>query len=210
MKNLVLTVIGILTSVGIANIHAQEDLIKFGVDDTKHIPVGLKIGDLAPIIYDTAVNGNIINTAELVGKEEVVVIFYRGQWCPVCNRYLSNLSDSLEMIESKAKVILIGPESFENAQEESKMQDDKFTIIADAKGMYLSGFDVTFTVTDKYEKKIKTFLKTSIAENNEQQEAQLPVPATYVIGKDGKIKYRHFDYNYKVRATAKEILGALE
>ena len=210
MKNLVLTVFGILTSVGIANIHAQEDLIKFGVDDTKHIPVGLKIGDLAPIIYDTAVNGNIINTAELVGKEEVVVIFYRGQWCPVCNRYLSNLSDSLEMIESKAKVILIGPESFENAQEESKMQDDKFTIIADAKGMYLSGFDVTFTVTDKYEKKIKTFLKTSIAENNEQQEAQLPVPATYVIGKDGKIKYRHFDYNYKVRATAKEILGALE
>ncbi len=210
MKKIVLMLIVGLASAGILNVNAQEDFEKLGIDQLEYVPVGLNVGDVAPIIYETAVNGEKLNTAELIGKEEVVVIFYRGQWCPVCNKYLSNLSDSLAMIESKAKVIVIGPETIENASEMEKEQDEKFTIVADTRGLYLHGFDVAFTVTDKYEKKIKTFLKTSIEENNGQDDAKLPVPATYVIGKDGKIKYRHFDYNYKVRASAKEILGALE
>ena len=210
MRKIFVAVFGILSGAGLMNLNAQDDLDKFGMDEEKHIPVGLNVGDVAPIIYETAVNGEKINTAELVGKEEVVVLFYRGQWCPVCNKYLSNLSDSLEMIKSKATVIVIGPETFENAKKEAALHQDAFTIVADTNGMYLAGFDVAFTVTDKYEKKIKMFLQTSISENNQQNEAQLPVPATYVIGKDGKIKYRHFDYDYKVRATASEILGALE
>ena len=210
MRKVLVAVFGILSGVLFVNLNAQDNLDKFGIDEENHIPVGLNIGDVAPIIYETAVNGEKINTADLVGKEEVVIIFYRGQWCPVCNKYLSNLSDSLEMIESKATVIVIGPETFENANKEADLHDDAFTIVADTTGMYLIGFDVAFTVTEKYQKKIKTFLHTSIAENNNQSEAQLPVPATYVIGKDGRIKYRHFDYDYKVRATASEILGALE
>lgn len=195
---------------GLSSLSAQDELTKYGVDETQHIPVGLKVGDIAPIIYETAVNGQKINTAELVGKQEVVVLFYRGEWCPVCNRYLSNLSDSLDMIESKARVIVIGPEVIEKAKEVSSQQEEKFTIISDTKGMYLAGFDVAFNVTEKYQSKIKTFKQTSIAENNNQSEAKLPVPATFVIGKDGKIKYRQFDYDYKVRASAKDILDALD
>ena len=46
-------------------------------------------------------------------------------------------------------------------------------------------------------------------ENNNQEEAKLPVPATYIIGKDGLIKWRHFNYNYSQRASVKEILDNL-
>ena len=37
---------------------------------------------------------------------------------------------------------------------------------------------------------------TDITKNNNQEKATLPVPATYIIGKDGTIIWRHFDYNY--------------
>jgi len=67
-----------------------------------------------------------------------------------------------------------------------------------------------FSVTKKYEGKIKTFLMTDIAKNNNQDEATLPVPATYVIGRDDVIKRRHFNYNYGVRATAKENIDNLK
>ena len=154
MRKVLVAVFGILSGVLFVNLNAQDNLDKFGIDEENHIPVGLNIGDVAPIIYETAVNGEKINTADLVGKEEVVIIFYRGQWCPVCNKYLSNLSDSLEMIESKATVIVIGPETFENANKEADLHDDAFTIVADTTGMYLIGFDVAFTVTEKYQKKI--------------------------------------------------------
>lgn len=204
------TLLLIFASVGIGKAYSQTDLLKYGIDDNQHIPKGLNVGDKAPIIYETAVNGDKINTAELIGEQEVVVLFYRGEWCPVCNKYLSNLSDSLAMIESKAKVLVIGPEVIDKAKEVSEQQKEMFTIISDTKELYLKGFDVSFYVSDKYQKKIQTFLHTSIAENNDQDYARLPVPATFVIGKDGIIKYKHFDYDYKVRASAKEILRALE
>ena len=74
----------------------------------------------------------------------------------------------------------------------------------------MQDFDVLFKVTKKYQGKIKTFLFTDIAKNNNQDEAQLPVPATYIIDQKGMVKWRHFDYDYTKRASAKDIIKALQ
>ncbi len=73
----------------------------------------------------------------------------------------------------------------------------------------MNNYKVLFSVTEDYQKKIVDKLESNIAENNGKTEAQLPVPATYVIGKDGIIKYAQFDLNYKNRASIDEILNAL-
>lgn len=186
-------------------------LIKKGVDTEKYIPKGIKVGVDAPKIDANSVRGEVINSENILKEKEIVVIFYRGEWCPICNRYLSNLSDSLSYIVSKnAEVIVVGPESFENAEKTSEKAEAEFTIIPDTTMQIQKDFDVLFYVTKKYQGKIKTFLFTDIAGNNNQEEAQLPVPATYIIGKDGKIKWRHFDYNYSKRASVKSIIDNLE
>lgn len=193
---------------------SQEDnklLTKKGVDIEKNIPNGIEVGKVAPKIEAKTLNGVTINSNELLKDKEIVVIFYRGEWCPICNRYLSNLSDSLSYIVSKnAKVIVVGPESFENAKKTSEKSEAEFTIIPDTTMQIQKEFDVLFYVTKKYQGKIKTFLFTDIAESNNQEEAQLPVPATYIIGKDGKIKWRHFDYDYSKRASVKSIIDNLD
>ena len=66
-----------------------------------------------------------------------------------------------------------------------------------------------FDVNEKYQNKIKKFLHTDIAQNNGQEKAKLPVPATYIINKQGVIIYKQFDYDYKNRASAEDILKAL-
>ena len=58
--------------------------------------------------------------------------------------------------------------------------------------------------------KIKTFKMTNIAKNNNQEVAKLTVPATYIIGRDGKVRWRHFDYNYSRRASTKSIIDNLK
>jgi peroxiredoxin len=50
----------------------------------------------------------------------------------------------------------------------------------------------------------------NIETSNGNKDHILPVPATYVIGKDGLIKYGYFNFDYKKRATVKDILNALE
>ncbi len=186
-------------------------MLKKGMDTSKYIPLGLRVGDKAPKIEGVSIAGEQINSNEIIKEKEIVVIFYRGEWCPVCNKYLGNLNDSLQYIMDKdAVVLVVGPETFENSEKIADNTKATFTLIPDTSSKILKDYDVLFSVTEKYQGKIKTFLRTDIAENNNQEEAKLPVPATYIIGKDGMIKWRHFNYNYSERASVKSIVENLK
>lgn len=186
------------------------DYAKFGVDDTKHLPKGINVGDKAPVIEGLDINKEAFNSTEVLEDKQIVVLFYRGEWCPACNKYLSKISDSLEyIIEKDAVVLVVGPESIANAEKTVEKTDAKFNIISDTDKKIQSAFDVLFSVREDYQTKIKDKLNTDIAKNNEETEAQLPVPATYIINQKGEIAYKHFDFNYKNRASVKEILDNL-
>jgi len=189
----------------------SKAMLKKGMDTAKYIPKGIAVGDMAPVIDMFSIAGRRIQSEDILMEKELVVIFYRGEWCPVCNRYLHNLNDSLEFIlDKKAQVLVVGPENFESAKKIGENTKANFILIPDTTFKILSDFDVLFNVTKKYQKKIKTFLGTDIAVHNNQDEARLPVPATYIIGNDGLIKWRHFNYNYSERASVKAILDQLE
>ncbi|MBL4668878.1 MAG: redoxin domain-containing protein [Flavobacteriales bacterium] len=190
---------------------STETMIKKGMDTTKYIPLGLQVGDMAPIIVGRSLNGEHINSGEILKEKNIVLIFYRGEWCPICSRYLSNLNDSLKyIVDENAEIFVVGPETFENATKTIKKTKGDFILIPDTLFQIEKDYDVMFNVTKKYQGKIKTFLRTDIAKNNNQEEATLPVPATYIIGQDGLIKWRHFNYNYSERATIKEIIDNLK
>jgi len=207
MKRLVLIVMmSVFSILGFA----QED-IGFGVDMDGNIPKGLNVGDKAPMFVINSIDGQKVDAASILKEKELVIIFYRGEWCPVCTRYLSSFNDSLEYINAKGtEVLAIGPETSQNGDKTKENTGADFTIIADSTQQIARDYDVLFDVTKGYQRKIKTFLRTDIAENNGSDKAQLPVPATFVIGKDGIIKFKQFDYNYKNRASVKEILEHLD
>ena len=194
---------------------SQDDskmMKKKGVDTEKHVPKGLNVGNIAPEIIANSVDGERVFSSQILKTEkQIVVIFYRGEWCPICNRYLSNLNDSLGYIlDAGADVLVVGPETQENAEKTKEKSKGAFILIPDTSMKIMKDYDVLFSVTKKYQGKIKTFLFTDIAENNNQEEAKLPVPATYIIGTDGKIKWRHFDYDYSKRASAQSIIDNLK
>jgi peroxiredoxin len=183
---------------------------KYGVDENFEIPDGIPIDTVAPRIQAISIDGEKIDTDELIKTGPVVVMFYRGEWCPVCNKYLSEINESLPAIKAKgATVLVISPELPQNAMKTKEDTKSDFIIIADTSLRILKDYDVLFDVTDKYQKKIKTYLKTDIAENNGKEKAQLPVPATFIISQDGIIIYKQFDLNYKNRASAEDILEQL-
>lgn len=189
----------------------DDAMVKKGVDISRHVPKGITVGSEAPEINGLSLSGENISSESLLQEHELVVIFYRGNWCPYCSRHLSNLNDSLQYIsDSGAQVLVIGPENAENAHKTKDKTKSDFILIPDTSMQLMQAYDVLFTVTKKYRGKIKTFLFTDIAENNKQEEAMLPVPATYIIGKDHRVKWRHFDYDYTKRASVKEILDHLK
>ena len=183
----------------------------YGIDETGGIPEGLKEGTLAPDFSGMDQNGENISLSDQLKNGPVVLIFYRGYWCPVCNKYLSEFQKDVNLILNEgASVIAITPEQNDGVEKTIKKNDIGFSVLTDDKYSIMNQYGVRFLVTDKYSNKIKTFLFADIANNNGDDEANLPVPATYIIGKNGKIIKTFFDVNYKNRPSVEEIVEYLD
>ena len=172
-------------------------------------PGGLKIGDTAPAINTKDQDGKKIKLKDLLKKNEVVVLFYRGQWCPYCNRQLRNLNDSLSLISAKgATVLTITPETPDNIKKTVEKTKATYSIIEDKHLAIMKNYKVSFAVDEKTIEKYKGYC-IDFEKANGENGANLPVPATYIIGKDGRIKYVYFNTDYRKRASVKEILDNL-
>ncbi|MFW6248775.1 MAG: peroxiredoxin-like family protein [Bacteroidota bacterium] len=205
MKNLAL-VIGLSLSITACG----QDYKKHGIDTSEKTPQGLAVNDEAPNFKKTDQEENPVELYELTKEKAVVIVFYRGNWCPVCNKFLQRYQDSLEMIEEKgARLIAITPEKQEETSETGEEYKAGFSIISDSDREIMKKYGVDFRVTGGYATMVNTFMFKSIANHNEQEDPYLPVPATYIINKENQIHYRQFDPNYKKRASVKDILDHL-
>ena len=172
-------------------------------------PEGLKVGDEAPQITGIDQNGTKVNLQEILKTKEVVLVFYRGQWCPYCNRELSKINEELTAINAKgATVIAITPETAENIQKTIEKTKASFGIVEDKGLAIMKSYKVSFGVDDETISKYKKY-GIDFEKANGANGANLPVPATYIIGKDGKIKYVFFNPDYSKRASVEEIIKNL-
>lgn len=175
----------------------------------QNIPSGLSINDKAPQFTATDQKGNNINLKKQLKKGSVVLIFYRGQWCPYCNKQLKQLEDSIGFIKQKgATVLAITPELPENISKTIEKTTASYSILYDEGLKIMSAYKVAFKVDDKTVEKYKGF-GIDFSKANGSNGANLPVPAVYVINKKGLIVYRYFDVDYKKRSSIKDILDHL-
>lgn len=183
----------------------------FGIEtNNSNIPHGLKVGDKAPDFMGYDQKGKQVELKKILEQGPVVLFFYQGKWSPVCSRYLNNYQDSLKVLTDQGfNVVAITPESIENVEQTVKLHNLTFTVIYDCQERIMKDYDVMFSVTKAYQDQIKSSFSIDIAENNGRDAARLPVPATYIINKDGIIVAVQFDPDYKNRASVSWILKNL-
>lgn len=173
-------------------------------------PHGLQVNDQAPNFKGKDQNGKEISLNTELKKGAVVLVFYRGQWCPFCNKQLKQLEDSLFLIKAKgATVLTITPEKPENIEKTIAKTKASYSIIHDEGLEIMKMFDVAFKVDDKTIESYKKYGIDFTEANGASNGSNLPVPAVYIINKKGKIVYKYFDANYRKRSTVKEILSYL-
>jgi peroxiredoxin len=172
-------------------------------------PEGLKVGDTAPEFTAKDQDGKTVNLKDALKKGPVIMLFYRGQWCPYCNKQLSHFSDSLSMITAKGATLLaITPETAENVKKTIEKTKTNFPVLEDEGLVIMKSYKVNFAVDEKTISRYKGY-GLDFDKANGSNGANLPVPATYIIGTDGKIKYAFFNTDYKKRASVKDILDNL-
>ena len=172
-------------------------------------PQGLSIGMSAPNFSAKDQNGKTIVLKEVLKQGPAVLIFYRGEWCPYCNKQLSELNDSIRFIIAKgAKVIAISPENGMNIEKTVKKTKATYSIISDNEIKIMSDYKVNFTPDPETTAKYKTY-GIDLSERNGTNGNNLPVPTVYIVDRTGKITYKHLDENIKKRTSVREILDHL-
>ncbi len=172
-------------------------------------PTGLNKGDKAPDFTVKNQMGKSIQLKEELKKGSVVLVFYRGQWCPYCNKQLSALQDSLSMITDKgAQLIAVSPEKPENIFKTVEKTNATYSVVSDNKLEIMNAYKVTYALDEVMTKKFKGY-GMDLNEINGSNGNNLPIPAVYIINKSGIITYRYFDENYAKRPSVKEILSLL-
>jgi len=171
---------------------------------------GLQVGDTVKDFSAIDLHDSTFTLSEALEKGPVVVIFYRGQWCPVCNKHLSHLQDSLQLIYEKgASVIAISPEKSEFLKRTAEKTHASFSLLYDEGYKISDMFDVTFKPDTMTTIMYNTVLGANLKKANTDDSQRLPIPATFIIGTDGKIVWRHFDPDYKKRSSVSEIIDNL-
>lgn len=172
-------------------------------------PKGLSVGSIAPNITANDQYNNFFDLDDQLKKGPVVLLFYRGHWCKYCNKQLEQLSDSLEFILKKgATVVTVTPEILEFVDETSKKFGDSFRIISDTDMKIMDAYKVRFKISNATNTKLRIG-GINLNEFNGDNGTNLPVPATYIISQDKKIKYVFFNENYKKRVSTNTILKNL-
>lgn len=172
-------------------------------------PEGLFIDSKAPDFKAKDQHGREVHLKDLLKEGKVVLVFYRGQWCPYCNKELSRLQDSLRLIKEKgATLIAVSPEKPENVSKTVEKTKAEYSIIYDEGLKIMKAYDVDYEVPENTLTRYRN-AGLDIEKNNGDNGKYLPVPAVYIINKESTVIYRFFEPDYKKRPSVLELLKYL-
>lgn len=170
----------------------------------------LKVGDRFPALTLGDQLGRPTDLAQLLAEGPLVVIFYRGGWCPYCNLELRAYQKALPEIEAHgARLIAVTPEAPDHALSTAEKNDLAFTVLSDDGGRLADALGIRFELSDAVK---AYFVKAGhdLPARNGDDRWSLPMPATYVIEKGGRIALAFVDPDYRRRLEPAEAIAALD
>jgi peroxiredoxin len=166
---------------------------------------GLKIGDKAPDFTLPNAVGKEVSLSETLKKGIVILKFYRGEWCPICNLDLREVQKRLPEINSfGATLLAVSPQNPDAALTAKEKNELDFEVLSDAKQEVIKAYNLQFDPGEDYHNRRDLTLL------NGDGSKTIPVPATFIINTNGTIAAAHVEANYTQRMDAAEILDALK
>jgi peroxiredoxin len=169
----------------------------------------LKVGDKAPLFTLKDPDGHPVSSADLLAKGPLVLTFYRGVWCPYCNMELQALQAFLPtLLDAGANLVAISPQIAANSRKSVRTNGLQFPILSDTHNDVADAFGLRFELPD-YLIELYKNLRNDLPTFNDDPSWTLPMPARYVIGQDGVIRYAEVNPDYTQRPEPEVMLDAI-
>jgi peroxiredoxin len=169
----------------------------------------LRVGETLPDFALPDAGGTLVTSDELLDRGPLVLAFFRGAWCPYCSTALRGLESARLQIEAAgASLVAVSPL---RGAELRRVADEcglEFPLLSDVGGRYsrLCGvrYDIPPDHVALYER-----AALDLASLHEGAGWTLPLPATYVAGQDGTVRFAFVDPDWAYRAEPEELVAAV-
>ena len=173
--------------------------------EIKPLPVGARV----PAVMVKTIEGADLSLPTALAGKPTLLIFYRGSWCPYCNKHLAALAEiEPSLLALGYQILAISPDEAQGLQAVAEKNHLNYRLLSDHAMQAAGAFGVAFRVD---EKSVQAYLGHGLALTpvpGEPSARWLPVPAVYVIGRDGVIRFVHTNPDYKMRLSGEAVLAA--
>ncbi len=183
---------------------AVEELFNSGIE-ARILPVGAAAPEFALPDF----SGKIVRSSDLLALGPLVVNFFRGRWCPYCVTELEAWRDLYPALRERGALVAgISPQVPRQSDFTASQHSIPFPLLTDSGCVVAERFGLVWTLPD-YMRRYSLSILLNIPFINGDESWRLPLPATYVIGPDGKILYGEAHADFRVRPEPEEVLRAL-
>jgi len=165
-------------------------------------------GDPMPPFILPDVTGRLVNLKSLLEMGPVAVMFYRGHWCPYCRLNVRAVIAALDRIKALGgQVVAIMPEVQHFAEKFKSESDAPFPVLTDLDNGYALSLNLAIWLGSE----IQRLLSYQDMRNFHGNDGWvLPIPATFVVGRDGLVKARFVDPDFRKRMEIDDLIAALK
>ena len=169
----------------------------------------LPVGAQAPDFELPDVNKQPVRSRDLLARGRLVIAFYRGRWCPYCVAELEALRDVAPEIAARgAALVAISPQTVQQSSFTAEQHGLRFPVLSDASNRVARQFGVAASLPDSLREHYKRVF-VNLQHCNGDASWELPLPATFVLERDGRVLWSWADADFRRRAEPAGILEVL-
>lgn len=162
----------------------------------------LPIGAMVPDIGLVSAAGDSVDMKFILNGMPTVLVFYRGGWCPYCNRQLADLAVVEKDLKAMGyQVVAVSPDVPERLRESQDKGDLGYRLFSDASGKLIRAMGLGYKVPENYRDIIR---KASDGQN----EDLLPAPAVFLVDGQAKITFSYMNPDFKQRLSGEALVQA--
>ena len=169
----------------------------------------LQVGARAPDLTLPDALGQPVRLSSLWQRGPLVLVFYRGGWCPYCNLELRAWQQQLGALKNlDAQLVAVSPQTPDNSLSTAEKNALAFPVLSDSALQAATAFGVAFEMPPEL---VEVYSRggNDLPVLNGNGRWVLPVPATYVVDQNGSIAFAHIEADYRERAEPRDVLAAI-
>lgn len=172
--------------------------------------IGLAIGESIPDVEIQNAKGETVKLKALAAEKPLLLIFYRGGWCPFCNFQIRELTQAYAQFEERGVTpVAISVDSVDEASKTEGAYTIPFPVLSDPDLLAHKGFKVINEVPAEDRERLKK-MGMDLEASSKRDHGTVAIPGVFLIDGEGVVRWAHANEDYRVRPSIAQLLAAID